>query len=71
MKPQELEAFVKKMRELGVTEAEGIKLGAPPVARAPAPTPSELKERALRAEERERDVLFASSHVKPALRSVK
>jgi hypothetical protein len=69
----ELEALVERMRELGVTEYQGIKLGPLPAAREPAMTPEQraLVERTRRehAEERRRDVLFAASRIKPVIRN--
>ncbi len=71
----ELKALVATMRELGVTECGDVKLGPAP-APTSAPVSSEekiriLKDRHLREEERQRDIMFAASHIKPALRSVK
>ncbi len=70
----ELRALVATMRELGVTECGDVKLGPVPVARKDPPSADEqartAKDRALRNEERERDIMFAASHVKPALRKV-
>lgn len=67
----ELEATVAKMRALGVTEWNGIKLG--PVAPAPhkEQTPEEFIARAKREEERRRDVMFAASGTRPFLKAVK
>ena len=64
----ELEAMVERMRALGVTEFNGIKLGpapTPPSERAERVTPEERKAA---AEERRRDVLFAASRIKPVIR---
>lgn len=73
--PEQLEEFVKKMRELGVAECDGIRLGALPV---PVPSKADLEAAAVRAaemqtakEDRQRDTMFAHSHVKPKLRAVK
>jgi hypothetical protein len=65
---EELEALAKKMRELGVTEFDGVTLGP-----APPPPPKELSakehtQKALDAENRQRDIMFAASSVKPRLR---
>lgn len=71
MTPKELEAKVAMMRKLGVLECDGLKLGP-----APAPPVRELTSDEIRAkqdaeEERQRDIMFAHSSVKPLLRSVK
>ena len=75
MTPDELRSLVATMRELGVTECGEVKLGPPPVARKEPPNADEraktIKERAMRNEERQRDVMFAASNIKPALRAVK
>lgn len=63
----ELEETVQRMRELGVTEWEGIKLGPAPAPPAKKATPEELAERAARRQEKRRDVLFGASSLKPAL----
>jgi hypothetical protein len=66
---EELEATVQRMRQLGVTEWNGIKLGPVPAPPSRAPTPEEVAERAARREEKRRDVLFGASSLKPALPS--
>jgi hypothetical protein len=66
-----LKAKVDMMRELGVTECDGIKLGALPPPEPKPPTAEDLRERKEREEERRRDVQFAASSIKPALRVVK
>lgn len=63
----ELAATVKRMRDLGVTEWEGIKLGPAPAPPAVKATPKEIADRAARREEKRRDVLFGASSLKPAL----
>ena len=71
MSPDELEAIVARMRALGVTKYGDIELGPTP---APAPkvlTPEEIQKRREETEERQRDILFAASRVRPALRSIK
>lgn len=67
----ELEETVQRMRDLGVTEWDGIKLGPAPVPPAKKATPEELAERAERRQEKRRDVLFGASSLKPALPSRK
>ncbi len=66
----DLDAFRAKvalMREMGVTEADGIKLG-PPVAAEPI---EESKEaylaRIAKAQRHHHDVMFAASGTKPVL----
>jgi hypothetical protein len=75
MKPDELREIVATMRELGVTECGTIKLGPPPPPTREILSADEEarreKERRLRAEERQRDIQFAASHVRPALRAAK
>ena len=64
------EAKVRRMREMGVTEWGDIKLGPVPQA---APKELSVKEKLILAREREekqRDILFAASHLKPALKLV-
>lgn len=67
MTPKELEAIVAKMRALGVTELEGIKLGPVPVPfeKPKEPTAEELRERADREAERIRNIQFAASNIRP------
>jgi hypothetical protein len=66
-----LAAKVKLMRDLGVTECDGIKLGVLPVA----PPKEETKEEAIRrfnAEaERRHAITFAASASRPKLRVLK
>ncbi len=67
----ELRRKIELMRELGVTEADGIKLG-PPKAEAPE---EESKEKYLarvaEAQRRHHDIMFAASGTKPKLTVVK
>lgn len=66
-----MEAKVRRMREMGVTEWGDIKLGPAP---SPAPRPltaEEIADARARKEEQARDIQFAACHVKPALRVVK
>ena len=69
--PEEMAALVAKMRELGVTEFDGIKLGPAPAPPAKEPTQEELRDQAAARkaarEERQRDIMFAASSIKPAL----
>jgi len=66
-----LRAKVALMRELGISEDGGTKLGA---AIAP-PKPEETKEQYLarinRAAQRQHDIMFAASGTKPVLRVMK
>ncbi len=66
-----LKAKIQLMREMGVTEADGIKLG-PPVA---PPAEEETKEKYLariaREQRRHHDIMFAASGTKPKLSVVK
>jgi hypothetical protein len=63
-----LRAKIALMREMGVLEADGIKLGAPPVAPKAEETPKEMLERANREAQRRHDIMFAHSTTKPRLR---
>lgn len=63
-----LRAKVAAMRELGVIEADGIKLGAPVLPPKAEETKEEMLERMHRAEQRQHDILFAASATKPILR---
>ncbi len=67
----DLRKKIELMRELGVTEADGIKLGPP----APATPKEETKEQYLariaEAQRRHHDIMFAASGTKPKLTSVK
>ncbi len=67
----DLAAKVKLMRELGITEADGIKLGAPILPEKPKETAEEWKERQQRLLQRQHDIMFAASGTKPILRRVK
>lgn len=65
MKPDELRALVAVMRELGVIEADGVRLGpAPTPAHAPRKRPTEREQEDLDAE-RAAKLLFASTRVRP------
>lgn len=66
-----MEAKVRRMREMGVTEWGDIKLGPTPAPEKRTPTAQEIREAGEREEERRRDVMFAASHIKPRLRAVK
>lgn len=63
----ELRAAVATMRELGVTEWNGIRLGAPAREATPVRVLSVEEQKALaEAREQERlDILFGASGVKP------
>jgi hypothetical protein len=66
-----MEAKVRRMREMGVTEWGDIKLGPAPAPAPRVPTAEEVREATQRKEEQVRDTLFAACHVKPAIRPVK
>lgn len=59
------------MRELGVTEADGIKLGPPIAKPAKEETPEEFNARQIAIRQREHDIMFAASGTKPVLRLAK
>lgn len=61
---------VAMMRELGIIELDGIKLGPAPVP-IEKPTAEEKTARRNAKEERDRDILFAASHVRPYLEGAK
>ncbi len=66
----DLEALRKKielMRELGVTEADGIKLGPPKPEAPKEETPEQYKARIAAAQTRQHDIMFAASGTKPSL----
>lgn len=69
----DLEALRKKielMRELGVLEADGIKLGAAPPPPKKEETKEEMLARLQREQQRIHDTMFAASPTKPKLRPV-
>lgn len=67
----DLRAKILLMRELGVTEADGIKLGAPIPAAAKEETLEEFNLRQIAIRQREHDIMFAASGTKPVLRLAK
>ncbi len=67
----ELAAKAKLMRELGIIEADGIKLG-PPVQPPPKEeTLEEFNARLNRETERRHQIMFAASATRPRLKVVK
>jgi hypothetical protein len=58
---------IELMRELGVTEADGIKLGPPVAPPAKEETEEEWKAKQLRIAQRQHDIMFAHSGTKPVL----
>ncbi len=58
---------IELMRELGVTEADGIKLGPPVAPPAKEETAEEWKAKQLRIAQRQHDIMFAHSGTKPVL----
>ena len=71
MTPQELDALVTKMRELGVTEADGIKLGPPVLPPPPEETKEEWQARIQREQERHEKIMFAASATRPRIKKVR
>lgn len=67
----ELRAKVTAMRELGVLEADGIKLGPLPPPPPKEETEEEWKERQAKIAQRQHDIMFAASGTKPVLRLAK
>lgn len=63
---RQLEETVMRMRSLGVTEWNGIKIGAVPVE-PKIPTPEERAERERERKTRERDIQFAACRVRPLI----
>ncbi len=66
-----LRAKVAMMRELGVLEADGIKLGPVPQPPKKEETEEEMKKRLGRERQRQHDILFAASGTRPVLRVAK
>lgn len=65
MKPDELRALVAVMRELGVIEADGVRLGPVPTGPVKArKRPTEREQEDIDAE-RAAKLLFASTRVRP------
>lgn len=67
----DLRKKIELMRELGVTEADGIKLGPPPAPPKKEETREEMLHRLEREAQRQHDIMFAASGTKPMLRKVK
>lgn len=63
-----LEETVTRMRNLGVTEWEGIKLGPEPPAEPRIETPEEKAARKREREIRTRDIQFAACRVRPLIK---
>ncbi len=66
-----LRAKVALMREMGVTEADGIKLGPPVAPPKKEETKEQMEERLARDAQRHHDIMFAASATKPRLVRVK
>jgi hypothetical protein len=66
-----LRAKILMMREMGVTEADGIKLGPAPQPEKKEETEEEWKERQERMARRYHNIMFAASSTKPVLRLAK
>jgi hypothetical protein len=67
----DLRAKVALMRELGIDEADGIKLGAQPQPARPEKTKEEWNAEQVRIAQKQHDIMFAASGTKPVLRMVK
>lgn len=65
MTVEELEKAVAKMRELGVTEWNGIKLGPSPSEPMEPPTPEQIRARLDEAADRQHAIMFGASSVRP------
>lgn len=68
---EKLRAKVLAMRELGVTEADGIKLGPLPSPPKKEMTEEEWKEHQVKIAQRQHDIMFAHSGTRPKLRLAK
>lgn len=68
---EKLRAKIALMRELGVTEADGIKLGPPVAPPKEEETQKEMLQRLEREAQKRHDIMFAASGTKPLLRKVK
>ncbi len=66
-----LRAKVALMREMGVLEADGIKLGPAPQPPKREETEEEWKERQAKIAQKQHDIMFAASGTKPLLRLAK
>ncbi len=66
-----LEAKVALMRKLGISEADGIKLGPPIMPKPPEETPEEFTERTNKEIARRHQIMFAHSATRPKLRVLK
>ncbi len=66
-----LRAKVALMRELGITEDGGTKLGAPVLPPAPEETKEEFTARINAQAARQHKIMFAASSTKPRLLKVK
>ncbi len=66
-----LTAKVELMRRLGITECDGIKLGAPILPKPPEETAEEYTERANKEAARRHQIMFAHSATRPKLRVLK
>lgn len=58
---------VALMRDLGVTEWNGIRLGERPAPPKREPTADEIKARQDRDAERRHDIMFAATSVRPGI----
>lgn len=67
----ELKEMVAAMRELGVSEANGIKLGPPILPPPKEETKAEWEARIAREQEREQKIMFAASGTRPRLKVIR
>ncbi len=68
---EKLRAKVAMMREMGVTEADGIKLGPVPQPAKEPETEEQWKERQAKMAQRHHEIMFAATSTKPVLRLAK
>jgi len=66
-----LTAKVELMRKLGITECDGIKLGAPILPKPPEETEEEQTARLNKDIARRHQIMFAHSATRPKLRVLK
>ena len=68
MTPEQLEALVKKMRELGVVKCGDVELGpTPPERTDDEKTRKREADREAREEARRHEIMFAASTIRPKL----
>jgi hypothetical protein len=67
----DLKAKIELMRELGVTECDGIKLGPPKAAKPEPETLEQYNKRAAEEARRRHEIMFAATSTRPKLRVLK